>query len=954
MLSIGRVSTSAAAVGYFCGESRGESGYYTSDEAVGRWVGRGATELGLTGQLVDADVHVFGRLLAGQDVHGRTLLGPVWRSDPAARVPAAQLVAAVAVVTAETGMSPRLLLGEQLGSAYDIAVRRLRGGVGAAGLRADVAVAMAHAAGLDAFDVHRSASVDGTEPLTPALARVGQRVDVRLPGLDLTFSAPKSVSVLAALMDDVSVWAEVQASQDRAVDAAVSWLETKASHGLRGHQGDGRRASRAATSGFVAAAFDHETSRNGDPQVHTHVVVANMVHGSDGRWSALDTRAIHRHARTAGFIYQAVLRSELTSRLGVQWGPVSRGTAEIAGVGQTVRGWFSTRRAQIEVALSNAGREGARAAQSACLATRRRKDRSTARSEIRRSWLARVPGGRQGDPARFVRSALGRQTAPLPDADREQIAWRLLGPDGLTSHGTTFDRLDLLRGICESIAPGSPASGTALEQLADGVLALPDAVQLGDGTYTTRWLLDAEAEALAAASDLRHQEVAGVPEPEIEAAIKVAGMSGEQASMVRALTGPGTGLRVVVGPPGSGKTAALRAAYRAWTAAGVPVHGVALSGLAARGLQQAAMIPTQTVASVLQQLRPGLPGPVPAGGVLVVDEAGMVGTKDLNTLLQAAQERGFALVLVGDHKQLPEINAGGLFAHLCDQPEVELTANHRQQAEWERHALADFRAGRVPAAMDALLAHERVHIHPDSTSQITSAAADYLHATATIPPERVGLLAATRAQSRALNEAVRELREAAGHLTGPTLSAVTPDGRLALRSGDRVSITSPDRERGLLNGQMGHVTAVDPQQGSAVVHIDDGRELTLGPDFLARGKLAHGYASTIHKAQGQTHQVTFIVGSPALTAETAYTALSRATSEHHLHLAPAPQQVNEAADPIAEWMTDNALAAAGRAMATSRAQTLASAQTRNTTLEYRRSPEPALPQLGRASEMSIA
>jgi conjugative relaxase-like TrwC/TraI family protein len=177
----------------------------------------------------------------------------------------------------------------------------------------------------------------------------------RVAAFDLTYSAPKSVSVLFAV-GDRQMRPEVRAAHDTAVREAVAYLEGNAAAVRRGHGG----LVVEQAPGLVAAAFRHRTSRSGDPQLHTHVLVANLARGSDGRWLALDRRRIYAHARAASFVYQAVLRSELTRRLGVEWSPVRKGIAEIVGVPRPVLREFSRRRADIEAALRERGTSGAR------------------------------------------------------------------------------------------------------------------------------------------------------------------------------------------------------------------------------------------------------------------------------------------------------------------------------------------------------------------------------------------------------------------------------------------------------------------------------------------------------------------------------------------------------------------------------------------------------------------
>jgi conjugative relaxase-like TrwC/TraI family protein len=199
------------------------------------------------------------------------------------------------------------------------------------------------------------------------LAGGGLRRAVRegaVAGFDLTFRAPKSVSVLWGVADAATA-RQLGAAHDAAVEAALAYVEREACRARRGAGG----AVQVRGSGFVAAAFRHRASRAGDPLLHTHVVAGNLTQGPDGRWTALDARHLYRHAKTAGFLYQAELRREIDERLGLSWGPVQRGAADIEGVGRGVVEHFSQRRAEI---LEHMAAHGGRSATSAQVAAWRR------------------------------------------------------------------------------------------------------------------------------------------------------------------------------------------------------------------------------------------------------------------------------------------------------------------------------------------------------------------------------------------------------------------------------------------------------------------------------------------------------------------------------------------------------------------------------------------------------
>jgi len=248
---------------------------------------------------------------------------------------------------------------------------------------------------VDGDDLH--AVLAGQAPASGELLRRRGRV----PGFDVTFSAPKSVSVVFEV-GEAEVLAAVQRAHGVAVREGFGYVERQVAFGRRGTDG----VERIEADGLIAAAFVHRTSRAGDPHLHTHVLVANLVYGCDGRWSALDARPLYAHAKTASFLYQATLRVELTRELGVGWEPVRNGIAELSGVDERVRRAFSRRRGEIEAEMRRLGTRSARSAQVAALETRRAKDYRVRPEDLRGEWCERAAS------LRFGRLALDRALRP--------------------------------------------------------------------------------------------------------------------------------------------------------------------------------------------------------------------------------------------------------------------------------------------------------------------------------------------------------------------------------------------------------------------------------------------------------------------------------------------------------------------------------------------------------------
>ena len=558
----------------------------------------------------------------------------------------------------------------------------------------------------------------GNDPWSGEPLRTG-RGRATVAGFDLTFSAPKSVSVVFGVGDpDVS--AAVRRAHERAVHEAFGYLERSAAAVRRGRGG----STVHGTRGLVAAAFRHRTSRLGDPQLHTHVLVANLGRGPDGRWSALDARQIYAHARVASFVYQTILRGELTRELGVAWTPVRDGIAEVEGVPSNVIRAFSRRRAQIEAALAERGVEGPRAAETAALATRRRKRASLDGATVERQWRERAGhlGFTEGAVTLLRDQARSR---PLDGVRLAALRTELAGRRGLTYRRSSFGRRDVLLELCERLPAGTSVTARELEAAADEFLCSPRVVPLlGDRgvdvdsfrksngrrlpiaveerRYSTPELLALEQRLVDRVRRSPHR----APTAGRAAAAAIAArpsLSEEQRDMVRYLCDRDELVAVVSGKAGTGKTYALGAAREAWENAGFPVRGAAVARRAACELRDGAGIESTSVAALLA-------GPaLPRNTVLVVDEAGMTGTRQLSALLQRVMSARGKLVLVGDHRQLPELQAGGVFRGLVHRGlAVELGENVRQTQPWERDALDALRDGRVEHALEQYAGRGRV------------------------------------------------------------------------------------------------------------------------------------------------------------------------------------------------------------------------------------------------------
>jgi len=740
-------------------------------------------------------------------------------------------------------------------------------------------------------------ALEGHDPATGReLAALYAR---RVPGFDVTFSAPKSVSVLFGLGDEVLRRA-IRCEHDAAVAEAFAYLERVAANGRRGAGG----AISIRGTGFVAAAFRHRTSRAGDPQLHTHVLVANLVHGADGRYSALDGRALFQHAKTAGYLYEARLRARLTERLGVEWTPVRNGIADVEGVPKEVLRAFSRRRAEIEAELLRRGESSAAAARMATLATRQRKDYGVVPEQLIDGWRQRA--ARLGFGRQALRAVLGRRSGlVMQDPGQWQRAFaRIAAPSGLTRRRTTFAPRDVIQALCEAIPAGTDVAVREFERAAeefvacDEVVAVLDgdagqaapAIRLRDGRlvwartdrrFSTVELMTVEREVIDTALAGVGTGAAIADRDAVKRALSRRGyLSPEQVVMVERLAGDGDRVAIIVGPAGAGKTVALAAAREAWEASGITVLGAAVARRAARELADGAGIPSTSVTALLRRLRLGAE-PLQRGSVLVIDEAGMLATRQLAEVLRHTTTAGAKLVLTGDHRQLPELEAGGCFRGLAIRlPYIGLRENRRQQARWEQQALRELRHGDVELALAEYRRRERLVVERDSAAVGRRLVGDWW---ASGGPDGGVMIALRRRDVRVLNRLAREAMRAAGRLHGPELVC----GGEPISAGDTVVLRLNDSRRGVTNGDRGIVCAVASdslllQVGERVVELD--REYLSRVNGHGDPVVAHGYAVTGHVAQGLTTNRAFVLASDELYREWAYTAMSRGRTTNRLYL----------------------------------------------------------------------
>jgi conjugative relaxase-like TrwC/TraI family protein len=718
-------------------------------------------------------------------------------------------------------------------------------------------------------------------------------------GFDLTFCAPKSVSLFRALRDEEVSEKAVLDAHTTAIAEALEYLAAHAGYS-RVHNPVTGDKDLVRLPGLVAIAFQHETSRAGDPHLHTHVLVPNRQPRGDGRLVSVDGTSLFHEAKAAGVIYQATLRRELHRSLGLEWAPVDPGTgmAEIAGIDPTtITAWSQRSSALRAWAVNNlvvvdaaAGWSAAQLA-AAQKATRPHKPEQVAWAQLVQEWRADARGLRfdrdaytQARAARRAWSAAA--AAPL---DRRRL---LAAAEAMDK--ATFTRADLVEVIGAQLPVDTEHGPREMVEAAVDALGLRvNAPRLahqreGHDRFTLEAFLAEEQGVLdlVDAADVRAQIWVNEHDS--------AGLSPDQERAVHSIAGSPWLVCPLSAPAGAGKTTSLRALAAGARRFQGQVMVVAPTGKAVDvAIREGAGDVGYTVAKAVTALRDGTLS-LRRPGVVIVDEAAMVGTDDLRRLLAATTKAGVKAVLVGDAHQLSPVKArGGMFAQLCqDLPWTQrLSEVWRMRDPEERSAsLAVRDGGPAPTrrAVDWYRRNGRLHTGDDiamAADALTAYQADVAAGKDTL------LICDTKEIADALNRRIHDdtidsalptVGAARGHriATGDVILSRRNDPTNPVHDAtDFAQTADPVR-----NGQRWTVFAVDPDnQRIAARRLSDGARVAFTGDYLQE-HVTHGYAVTVHSAQGVTAEVTHAVLGEHTSRNLLYVALTRGRESNTAYL----------------------------------------------------------------------
>ncbi|WP_371422028.1 MobF family relaxase [Tardiphaga sp.] len=745
----------------------------------------------------------------------------------------------------------------------------------------------------------------------------------RTPAFDITLSTPRSVSLVWAFAS-YDTKCLIEAAQLRAARATLRVLEREAAWARRGK--DGAFLEKVA---ITSGTFQHGESRPtehadgrvfGDPNLHTHCVVLNIAtRKSDFTVGGLHSKLIRDFKMAAGATYHAALAHELQT-LGFAIDRTGKnGVFEIAGVGDEVIRYFSARRQEIEAELAGHGvvsSEATALAAAIAKATRsaKRQNETVRRQEI---WA---------EAARSIGIDVDTFTEnlrdPTPTLDR-QAAERLLSerlaalPVVLSEHDSVIERRELLRSVTAAfVGTGLPAERAEVEVarlLQDGAVIEIGRDALGLPCYSTPEIIAIEREVVEQALALARHTWHGVDLELAAQQCNAAGLNVEQTEAVLGACGD-SAISIIEGAPGSGKTTTLSQIVSSYSfssgSAGarsgksrdegrqspVSVRCIATAAAwrIANNLATDLGIESRATASWIAMLNAGH-RVLDEDTLLIVDEAGLLSSRQMHALLGAVVKAGAKAILVGDRRQIQPIGGPGLDLVSRAVEAVRVDTIVRQREAWAREAISSFGKGNAAAGLKAF-AERGLLIEAQGAKAAIASILDAAEGIAARDSDAsVLILAKSNAAVTAVSRVARERRKAAGLVKGCEVSfaAATPSGhttQISLAAGDQIRFLARNDDLGVINGTIGTVTKVSErgERGSDAhrVRIEAeiaGRRVTFDPSSLAdvqgRARLGWAYASTIYGSQGLTVDHTIVYLDQSYNRHDIYVAASRAREQ---------------------------------------------------------------------------
>lgn len=743
-----------------------------------------------------------------------------------------------------------------------------------------------------------------------------QRQDGRRVGYDLQFSAEKSVSVLWAF-GTANEKALIEQIQQKAVFAAMDHAQKEGMIVTRRGKGGEIRETPAE---LMAGTFLHTTSRSGDPQLHTHAVLLNVCRRADGTTGTLDTHELLVRQKELAAVYRLALIEGLERELGITVEKNDR-NFRVAGIPESVCEVFSKRRQDILAAAEEIGVDTSvdrASAKIISMNTRGEKSDLPDKIELQKRWLQELslegwsPEVLWQSVEAASRMAKAQEPDPVSpiDAAVEEITKTHSVITDRNLIGTVLEHCQGRHMTLEQALTTAHAARKSRQLIELSGHDLDPGRDVNKSVYATPASIQEERTMLKSAID-RRNEREFVPENFINDALKKRPtMSEEQAALVRHALNK-DGVSVVEGSAGTGKSFSLGAAAEAAREAGSRVWVTAPSHQA-KGVVAEDTKTGDEHAVVLRSLLNRIGNPehpqaiaLSKKDVVILDEAGMVGTREMGELLRAADKAGAKVILSGDTRQLKPVASGAPMEMLVRTMGTQrIDEIRRQKEEWQRRASMDFAKGNIKEAVNAYVERDCVKIGRGAALR-QELVNDYLNHARARPDDTRLVLARTHVEVRALNADLRELARQENRLTGNDITVQSlPSGKnpkatsLALAAGDRVIFGENIKAGGqtVRNNDQATITSIkqgkDGEEPILTFKFDRGFEVTARWNDLKRMeqqardgrknkpddrpiRAQHAYAVTVHSAQGASVNRAFVLNSAGLDTELLYVAMTR-------------------------------------------------------------------------------
>ena len=759
-------------------------------------------------------------------------------------------------------------------------------------------------------------------------------------GWDMTFSAPKDVSIIWGIGSEAQRTA-IEEAHSKAVEVAIEYLQREAMWSRTGKAGVNWKSAEA-----VVGTFLHGTSRDVDPNLHTHALFANVGLREDGKTGTIVSKKLYEHKMVAGALYRAALAENLTQELGFEL-EQTKDWFQIKGFSKACREFFSKRSEAIKEA---AGPDASQIEKDRANLTTRQVKGHVARNELHPIWQDQAD--EFGLTQEYVDSLFSLERAQqsrekqnchtkAKEACKEALA-------ELTEEEGYFSKTGFLRKAIGKLQTGELDVPTILEEC-EKALDANEVKGIGKNTQQTKFFatekqLETENELVKVAEKMSKEIGKPITKTDVKKIIegssthklikkaeafinnripellrfKASGhdytnLNGLQKAALYQITSEMGSIKTVAGRAGTGKTTMLAAAREAWESKGYHVVGCSVSGMAAQELAKGAGITSETVDMRLLQLEKSAwrtlkmearqllrafikknrlkldQFKLTKKSVLVIDEASMLSSKQLMKLLDHAKSAKAKVVLVGDVRQLPSLSAGGGFARLFKQTNgIELTETIRQKTDWLKEAVNLFAEGDTRGAITKFAESKRLAFGKDQEQVRENLLKDW-NKNRTSDLSQTVILAPTNNDVDSINQAAQDIRRRNGELEKNNFTV----GETKYFTGDRIAFHANNRELGVWNGDRGTIKAIaapfTPFSVRFVVELDRGETVIFCPRDLktkfvaAEDAMSLGYATTIHKSQGMTVDKSFLMFDGKASQELAYVGLTRSRFDSSIH-----------------------------------------------------------------------